>query len=330
MMTTLGRSFARYKRELAPLVALAALLAWVAIVAPSFFSGANLRDLALNNAPVLLVATGMTLVILIGEIDISIGSQFAVCSVVAGWLAKAGMPMVLLPPCVVVVGGAMGALNGLLTGPARLPSIIVTLALMVAWRDALRWVTQGAWVQDLPANFQWFGLSPSAAQWLIVLVALGVLAGIAWLLRNVGAGRAVYAVGSDREAARLAGVEPSRVVLGVFASMGVLVGLGALLNAVRFASVPSNAGVGLELKAIAAVVVGGTAITGGRGTLLGTLVGVTLLGTIGTALTFVGISPFWEKAIQGAIILAALVSDAVIARLEHHVGFLDRARARAA
>jgi rhamnose transport system permease protein len=329
-MTTLGRSFARYKRELPPLVALAALLAWVAIVAPSFFSPANLRDLALHNAPVLLVATGMTLVILIGEIDISIGSQFAVCSVVAGWLAKAGMPMVLLPPCVVVVGGAMGALNGLLAGPARLPSIIVTLALMVAWRDALRWVTQGAWVQDLPANFQWFGLSASAAQWLIVLVALGVLAGIAWLLRNVGAGRALYAVGSDREAARLAGVEPSRVVLGVFAFMGALVGLGALLNAVRFASVPSNAGVGLELKAIAAVVVGGTAITGGRGTLLGTLLGVTLLGTIGTALTFVGVSPFWEKAIQGAIILAALVSDAVIARLEHHVGFLDRARARAA
>src|SRR5437867_13126868 len=110
--------FSRYKRELSAALAYAVLLVLVGVIAPSFFSGANLRDLALNNAPVLLVATGMTLVILIGEIDISIGSQFAVCSVVAGWLAKAGMPMVLLPPCVGVGGGAMGALNGLLTGPA--------------------------------------------------------------------------------------------------------------------------------------------------------------------------------------------------------------------
>ena len=125
------------------------------------------------------------------------------------------------------------------------------------------------------------------------------------------AGR-VYAVGSDAEAARLAGIEPQRVVFGVFAVTGALVGLAALLNAVRFAAVPSNAGVGLELQAIAAVVVGGTAITGGRGTLLGTLIGVLLLGTIGTALTFLGISPFWEKAIQGLIILAALVADAAL------------------
>jgi rhamnose transport system permease protein len=101
------------------------------------------------------------------------------------------------------------------------------------------------------------------------------------------------------------------VTFFVFVLMGALVGLAALLNAVRFSTVPSNAGLGLELKAIAAVVVGGTAITGGRGTMLGTLIGVALLGTIGTALTFVGINPFWEKAIQGAIILAALASDFV-------------------
>jgi rhamnose transport system permease protein len=106
------------------------------------------------------------------------------------------------------------------------------------------------------------------------------------------------------------------VALFIFVLMGALVGLAALLNAIRFSTVPSNAGVGLELKAIAAVVVGGTAITGGRGTLLGTLVGVALLGTIGTALTFVGINPFWEKAIQGAIIIAALASDFVWGRVE--------------
>jgi len=304
----------RYKRELAAAAAFVALLVVVSIGAPSFYSAANLRDLALNNAPVLLVAIGMTLVILSGEIDISVGSQFAVCSVIAGWLAETGVPVVLLLPCLIVIGAMMGAINGLLVGRLRLPSIIVTLAMLTAWRDGLRWVTQGAWVQDLPANFQWFGLGQALGQWLIVLIALAALVSFSWMLRNLGMGRAVYAVGSDAEAARLAGIEPQRVIFGVFVLMGALVGLAALLNAVRFNTVPSNAGIGLELKAVAAVVVGGTAITGGRGTLFGTLIGVALLGTIGTALTFLGINPFWEKAIQGAIILAALVSDVALER----------------
>ena len=305
----------RYKRELAAAVAYLLLLILVGISAPSFFSAENLRDLAVNNAPTLLIAIGMTLVILVGEIDISVGSQFAVCSVVAGELAKAGVPVGLLLPCLILIGAAMGAINGLLVGWLRLPSIIVTLAMLVAWRDALRWVTEGTWVQNLPANFQWFGLGQTVGQLLIVIIALIVLVGFSWALRNLGAGRAIYAVGSDTEAARLAGIEPQRIVFGVFVLMGALVGLAALLNAVRFSVVPSNAGLGLELKAVAAVVVGGAAITGGRGTLLGTLIGAALLGTIGTALTFAGINPFWEKAIQGAIILAALVSDVALDRL---------------
>jgi rhamnose transport system permease protein len=190
--------------------------------------------------------------------------------------------------------------------------------MLAAWRDALRRATQGAWVQNLPANFQWFGLGQTLGQWLIVVIALLVLVGFSWMLRNLGAGRAIYAVGSDKEAARLAGIEPPRLIFGVFVLMGALVGLAALLNAVRFSVVPGNAGLGFELKAVAAVVVGGTAITGGRGTLIGTLVGAALLGTIGTALTFMGINPFWEKAIQGAIVLAALVSDLALGRLEQH------------
>ena len=307
-----------YKREISAALAYVVLLTLVGLIAPSFFSGGNLRDLDLNNAPVLLVAVGMTMVILVGEIDISVGSQFAVCSVAAGWLAKEGMSIPLLLPSVILIGAAMGAVNGILVGRLRLPSIIVTLAMLVAWRDALRWVTQGAWVQDLPAGFQWFGLGQTGGQILIVAIALIVLISFSWALHNLSAGRAIYAVGSDAEAARLAGIEPRRTVLGAFVMVGALTGLAALLNAVRFAAVPSNAGLGLELKAVAAVVVGGTAITGGRGRLLGTLIGAALLGTIGTALTFAGINPFWEKAIQGAIILAALVSDAALGRLEQH------------
>jgi rhamnose transport system permease protein len=306
----------RYKRELSAALAYAALLALVAFIAPSFFSGANLRDLALNNAPALIVATGMTLVILAGEIDISVGSQFAVCSVAVAWLAKVGVPLPALPLCVCVIGATLGAVNGALVGYLRLPSIIVTLAMLVTWRDGLRWLTEGAWVQNLPANFQWFGLGQQACEWLIVSAALFVLSGFSWALRHLSAGRAVYAVGSDAEAARLAGIEPQRIVFGVFVLMGALTGLAALLNAVRFSVVPSNAGAGMELKVIAAVVVGGAAITGGRGTAVGTLIGVVLLSTVGTALTFLNINPFWERSIQGAIILAALLVDAALGHLE--------------
>ena len=306
----------RYKRELSTALAYVVLLIVVAVVAPSFFTGANLRDLALNNAPVLLVSIAMTLVILIGQIDISVGSQFAVATVAAGLLAKSGIPIALLLPGVILIGVLMGTINGVLVGSVRLPSIIVTLAMLVAWRDALRWVTGGEWVQNLPANFQWFGMGQQLGQWLIVLASLAVLVVLSWALHSLAIGRAVYAVGSDAEAARLAGIDPSRVTLLVFSFMGALVGLAASLNAVRFSIVPSNAGLGLELKAVAAVVVGGTAITGGRGTLIGTFIGVALLGTIGPALTFIGINPFWEKAIQGAIIMVALGSDFVLGRVE--------------
>ena len=309
-------NFNRYKREISAAIAYAVLLLVVGIVAPAFFGAGNLGDLIVNNASILLLAIGMTLVILIGEIDISIGSQFAVASVVAGYLSKTGMPMPVLFLALIAVGGLMGAVNGVLVGWFKLPSIIVTLAMLAAWRDGLRWTTEGAWVQNLPENFQWFGLGQTFGQVLIVVIPLVIFAVFAWVLRNLNLGRAIYAVGSDAEAARLAGIRPNNVVFGVFVVMGALVGLAALLNAVRFNSIPSNAGIGLELKAIAAVVVGGAAITGGRGSLLGTLIGVALLGTIGTALTFLGINPFWEKAIQGLIILAALVSDVVLARFE--------------
>ncbi|HEY0460450.1 MAG TPA: ABC transporter permease [Pyrinomonadaceae bacterium] len=309
-------TFNRYKREISALIAYVVLLLAVAAIAPSFFGGGNLRDLLINNAPILLIAIGMTLVILVGEIDISVGSQFAVCSIAAGFLAKTGMPLPLLFLCLVIIGALMGAVNGLLVGWLRLPSIIVTLAMLVTWRDALRWTTEGAWVQNLPDNFQWFGLGQTTGEILIVAVTLIIFAFSAWVLKNINVGRAIYAVGSDAEAARLAGIKPPNIIFGVFALMGALVGIAALLNAVRFSAIPGNAGIGLELKAVAAVVVGGTAITGGRGTLIGTLIGVALLGTIGTALTFLGINPFWEKAIQGAIILAALVSDVLLARFE--------------
>jgi len=305
----------RYKRETSAGLCYLLILICVGAVAPSFLSVTNLCDIAMNNAAVLLVAIGMTMVIVAAEIDISIGSQFAVCTYLTGLLAKVEVPILILVPAIVLAGAAMSALTGALVAWLRLPSIVVTLALMVAWRDGLRWASEGAWLQDLPNNFQWFGFNQTTGELMLLTVTILVLITFVWFLRDFAGGRSLYAVGSDAEAARLAGINSQRVVFGTFVMLGGLVGLAAVLNSVRFSIVPSNAGMGLELKAIAAVVVGGVAITGGRGTLLGTLIGVALLGTIGTALTFVGVNPFWEKAIQGAIILAAVVSDVALGRL---------------
>jgi rhamnose transport system permease protein len=302
------------RRVISVALTIAALSAVLAIVAPGFFSRENLADLLVGNLPVLIVAMGATLVILAGEIDISVGSVFAICGVVAGLTAQAGSPMPLTIAAACAAGAVLGALNGVLVAYAALPSIVVTLATMAALRDGLRWATQGAWVQNLPAGFQWFGLSQAAYPFVACSVAALLQAGLTYGLRHVAAGRAVYATGSDVSAARLAGLDAARVKAVVFTIAGALTGLAALLNAVRFNQIPSNAGIGLEMKVIAAVVVGGVAIRGGRGTVTGTLLGLVLLALIGPALVFLGINAYWERAIQGAIILTAIALDAWRAR----------------
>lgn len=311
----------RYGQEISVAIAIAALVAILAFVAPAYFSGENLSDLFLSNMPVLVVAIGMTLVILTAEIDVSVGSIFAICGVAAGVIAKAGAPVLIAGLAACAIGAALGALNGALVAYVRIPSIVVTLATMTALRDGLRWATQGAWVESLPPGFQWFGLS-QASYPVAALVTVVVLVGaVGWGLRNLAAGRAIYATGSNAEAARIYGINTRRVVFLVFSATGALTGLAAVFNSVRFNQIPSNAGLGLELKVIAAVVVGGTAITGGRGSVAGTVLGVVLLGAIGPALIFLGTSAYWELALQGVVILAAITIEALRSRAEmRHVG----------
>lgn len=307
------RVLANYRRELAVAATYLALLLLLAVIAPTFYR-AQFRATWVSAAPVLVVAVGMTLVILARHIDISVGAQFSLCGVLAGLLSRSGMPIGGVVAITLLMGAAMGAINGGLIAGLGLPSIVVTLATMVIARESLRLWRQGDAVRGLPSDFQWFGASQELGQWTIVVAALLVFALFACAMRWLAAGRNVYAVGSDEQAARLAGVRPQRVVFWVFVLTGTLTGFAAMLNAVRFANVDPNAGNGLELQVIAAVVVGGVAITGGRGTLLGTLIGVALLGTIGAALVFLRIQSEWERAIQGAIILIAAAASAAAYR----------------
>src|ERR671918_772843 len=184
-MPSLGR------REASVALAIVGLCLVLASAAPGFFAGDNLADLFLANMPVLIAALGMTLVILTGHIDISVGSMFAICAVASGLLAKAGLPLPLVIAAACAVGALLGGVNGALVAYVRIPSIVVTLATMVALRDGLRWATEGAWIQDLPATYQWLGTSDRIYPVIVTLVVIGLQAGLAWSLRSLAAGRAV-------------------------------------------------------------------------------------------------------------------------------------------
>lgn len=298
-------------REFGVLIANVALMVVLAFCTNGFFSRANLLDLFLSTMPVMIIAIGMTLIILTGHIDISVGSTFALCSVVTGLCAAAGIPTILSGLVACLVGALCGMFNGVLVASLRIPSIVVTLATMVIIRDGLRWKTQGAWVEGLPDRFQWFGMTATlyALLCFFVVALLVLLSGFG--LRYLNIGRTVFATGSNEAAARIAGINTSRVVRNVFTATGFLTGLAAVLNATRFNQIPSNSGIGLELKVIAAVAVGGAVITGGSASIAGTVLGVILLNCIGSALTYLGISAYWEKAIQGGIILIAVAVDAI-------------------
>jgi rhamnose transport system permease protein len=305
----------RYARELSVLAALGLLLIAMAILAPGFYQPQPLLSLLTREAPTFVVACGMALVILCRQIDISVGSQFSVCGVAAGMLAAAKVPLIVVLPATIGLGALFGAINGGLIAGLRLPSIVVTLAMMVTLRQGLNLVRQGEFV-NLPDGIQWFGLSQSAGQWLLVLAALTLVVILALALRHLAVGRWVYAIGSDAEAARLAGIRPQLGTFLIFVAMGALTGLAAAMNMVQAPQVQPLSGSGLELKVIAAVVVGGVAISGGRGNLWGVLAGLILLAGIAPALIHLRIEAYWEKAIQGAIILLAVVVDSFGTRKE--------------
>ncbi len=303
----------RYFRELTVAAALILLFGSLWRFAPLFFESQPFISRLTSQMPALVAAIGIALVIISRQIDISIGSQFGMCAIIAGLTAASGLPLGVAIFAAIGAGAAMGALNGVLVAYLGLPSIVVTLATMVTWQEALRLWQQGH-LLNLPAGIQWFGLSQPTGQAIVITLTFSLLVGAAWGMKNLAAGRFIHATGTDAEAARLAGIDPKHTTFGVFVLMGGLAGLAAVLNLVQSPQVQPNCGDGLELKAIAAAVVGGVAISGGRGTLWGVLLGMLLLANVNPALTHFHQPPYWEKAIQGLVILLAVVADGIRSR----------------
>lgn len=288
--------------------AIVALTVIVSLINPDFFSANNLLDIAVNTAYIAVAAAGMTMVIVSGNIDISVGSMLGVCATIAGELARNGAPVPVAFAAAVLAGGMLGAVNGFLVAYARIPAIVVTLGMLSILRGGLILVTQGRWIESLPEAFffsQRSTLGIPNPIWVMVFVSLAV-----WVfMKYHRLGRAIYAVGGNAEAARLAGINPRQIYLFVFIMNGLLVGLASVLYASRFTAIQSNAGQGFELAVISGTVVGGVSILGGVGSVIGALLGSLLISQIGTAAIFLKVSPFWLQAVQGGLILLTVLVD---------------------
>lgn len=281
---------------------------------PGFLQASNQRDILINASPLVIAACGMTMVIIAGMIDISAGSALAVCAVTAGVVAKSGAPLVVAIIAPMLAGALIGAVNGWLVAYVRIPAIIVTLGMMSVLRGGIIWYTRGEWIGNLPPSFSAIGRGNLLNIPVPVILALGIVAAIALLLARTALGRHVYAVGSNSLAAVRMGIPVPMVLWLVFVMHGVLLGLSALVYASRFSVIQSNAGAGFELLAISAVVVGGVNIFGGQGTVWGSAIGGLLLQVISTGLIFRRVSEYWAPSVQGALVLLAVVADALRTR----------------
>jgi rhamnose transport system permease protein len=281
----------------------------VGLYNPRFLATRNLTDIVLGNAYIAVAAVGMSMVIVSGNIDISVGSLIGVLATISGTLAVAGWPMTVVWLTPLVVGVLVMMLQGVVIAYLGIPAIVVTLGMLSILKGGLISVTGGRWITDLPQGFhladvELFGLLPMP---VLITLAATVLAAL-WM-RYSANGRAIYATGGNPEAARLCGVSPRRTVMMVFALHGLFAGIAALLFATQLKVIQSTVPPNLELTVITAAVVGGVSILGGVGTVIGSTLAAILIAEIASALVFINVSPYWIHAVQGALILVTVIAD---------------------
>jgi rhamnose transport system permease protein len=304
-------------RELGIVAALALLITVTAILEPRFIEANSLRNLALNASIFAILAVGQTLVIITRNVDLSVGSILGLSAFLAGDLLSGNQDMAL--PLVFLLGIGLGAacglLNGVLVTWGQVPALVVTLGTLYAFRGLAFLWTDGRQVnaETLPDSFLSIGSDSIAGIPILVLIALVIVVLVGQWLRDYRPGRELYAIGSNPEGARLAGVRSDRRVLVAFILAGALAGLGGVLFTARFGTVDATAGTGYELTVIAAAVVGGVAIFGGTGTVYGAALGALLLGTITSSLIVLRVEAFWQQAAIGALLLVAIALDKLVA-----------------
>jgi ribose transport system permease protein len=306
--------FAKWWDRIGILVVLAVLVLLMSSIAPNFNRVDNLLNIARSISVNAILAAGLTFVILTGGIDLSVGSIVAVAGVVAVVLAITGLPAPLAVLAGMIVGAACGLVNGALTAYLALAPFIVTLGTMTFLRGLAYTITAGQPIVSSGLNFKDIGNGYLAGIPAPVIV-MAVVYVVAWfLLERTRYGRHVYAVGGNAQAARLAGVRVDRITTSVYVIAGACAGLAGVIFAARVISAQPTAGTGYELDAIAAVVLGGTSLAGGRGRITGTLVGSIILGILSTGLILLNVPFFTQLLIKGVVIILAVAIDSLKTR----------------
>jgi rhamnose transport system permease protein len=303
-------------RPEAPALAFLVLLLVVfSVLSGKFLSVSNLESILTSVAVLGVIALAVNQVVLCGEIDISTGSMLGLCAVAGGAVATSAGGLLLPLLAAVAVGGLCGAINGFLVTLGRIPSIIVTLGMLYALRGVILLVTGGTWITGLPNESRVLGIGSVLGLSVPVVVLFVLFVVMELVSRHSTWGRNVFAVGGNRRAARFAGLPTDRVRFLAFVLVGVFVGVASVIYMGRAGSVQTNTGTGLELQVVAAVVIGGTSISGGRGSSLAALTGAILIGVILNGLVLVGVPGIWQQGVLGALILLAVTTDVLRRRL---------------
>ena len=302
-------------QEMVIFLGIVVLFLVVGSINPRFIAERNLISIFLGNAYIAVAAIGMSMMIISGNIDISVGSLIGVLATLSGSIAVAGYPIYVAWLAPLVVGAAVMAVMGVLVAYFRIPSIVVTLGMLSILKGGLISITGGAWITDLPEGYALAQMRPLGIPMPIYFMLVLTILAAAWM-RYSATGRSIYAVGGNAEAAILSGISPQRTVMKVFIIHGVFVGIAAVLFATQLSVIQSTVPPNLELTIITASVIGGVSILGGTGTVIGSTLAAVLLTAIGSSLIFVSISPFWLRALQSILILVTVLAD-ILRRRRH-------------
>jgi len=302
-------------REVPVAAALIVLVLVTFLVNPQFLTAQGVKDLLLNSTILIILAAGQALVIITRNVDLSVGSMLGLTAYATGVLfARAPeIPIIAVFVICIVFGGLLGAVNGLLVSVAKVPALVITLGTLYIYRGL-----NNAWAGgkqyfagDRPDAFGRLSVDTFLGVPIITLIALVILVLLAIYMAGARGGRDLYAIGSEPAAAELFGIPVTRRIFAVFVANGLLAGLAGVLYASRFNSVGATTGSALELDVVAAAVVGGVAIFGGSGTVVGAAIGAVLLTTITSSLTALRVDKFWQQAIVGVLILTAIIVDRI-------------------
>lgn len=297
-------------KKLLPFASLIGLFVFLCVASPYFLNLGNLTSVIRQTTVITIMAIGMTVVIATAGIDLSVGSIVGMSGVVGTMLIRAGFSPVTALLGAILTGLACGALNGASITLLQIPPFIATLGTLGAYRGLTLLMTSGMPVADLPKDFGVlangiiFGVVPAP---LVFVIAVGLL--VHWILNHTKLGRYAYAIGSNREAARCCGIRIGFYTLVIYALNGALSGMAGMIDAARLVTGQPTAGDGYELRVIAAVVIGGGSLSGGQGTVLGTIVGSLIMGLLSNGCNLLGISPFMQQVIIGAVIVLAVSFD---------------------